>query len=144
MAWNSLMVVMTQESLLLTTPRYSLLNSRVTVKSKEMATVDCPPGSVRVCGSCYLPSSDAFRSTSTFSWVTPKPRFTALCCLCNSVWTWELDHKESWALKNWGFWTAVLQKTLECPLDCKEIKPVNPKGNWSYTSLKGLMLKLKF
>ena len=42
---------------------------------------------------------------------------------------WELDHKEGWAQKNWCFWTLVLEKTLECPLDCKEIKPVNPKGN---------------
>ena len=41
----------------------------------------------------------------------------------------ELDHKESWALKNWCFWTVVLEKTLESPLDCKEIKPLNPKGN---------------
>ena len=45
------------------------------------------------------------------------------------VWIWELDCKESWALKNWCFWTVVLEKTLESPLDCKEIKPVNPKGN---------------
>ena len=42
---------------------------------------------------------------------------------------WELDHKESWALKNWCFWTAVLEKTLESPLDCKEIKPVSPQEN---------------
>ena len=42
---------------------------------------------------------------------------------------WELDHKESWAPKNWCFWTVVLEKTLESPLDCKEIKPDNPKGN---------------
>ena len=45
---------------------------------------------------------------------------------------WELDHKESWALKNWCFWTVVLEKTLESPLDCKEIKPANPKGNQSW------------
>jgi len=45
------------------------------------------------------------------------------------VWMWELDHKEGWALKNWYFQTVVLEKTLESPLDCKEIKPVNPKGN---------------
>ena len=47
---------------------------------------------------------------------------------------WELDHKESWALKYWCFWTVVLEKTLESPLHCKEIKPVNPKGNepWIY------------
>ena len=44
---------------------------------------------------------------------------------------WELDHKEGWMLKNWCFWTVVLEKTLESPLDCKEIKPVNPKGNQS-------------
>ena len=45
---------------------------------------------------------------------------------------WELDHKESWAPKNWCFWTVVLEKTLESPLDCKEIKPVHPKGNQSW------------
>jgi len=48
------------------------------------------------------------------------------------VWMWELDTKESWALKNWCFWTLMLEKTLESPLDCKEIKPVNPKGNQSW------------
>ena len=48
------------------------------------------------------------------------------------VWMWKLDHKESWALKNWCFWTVVLEKTLESPLDCKEMKPVNPKGNQSW------------
>ena len=45
------------------------------------------------------------------------------------VWMWELDYKESWVLKNWCFWTVVLEKTLENPLDCKEIKPVHPKGD---------------
>ena len=45
------------------------------------------------------------------------------------VWMWELYYKESWALKNWCFWTVVLEKTLESPLDRKEIKPVHPKGN---------------
>ena len=44
-------------------------------------------------------------------------------------WMWELDYKESWGLKNWCFWTVVLEKTLESPLDCKEIQPVNPKEN---------------
>ena len=48
------------------------------------------------------------------------------------VWMWELDHKERWAPKNWCFWTVVLKKTLESPLICKEIKPVNPKGNQSW------------
>ena len=45
---------------------------------------------------------------------------------------WELDHKESWALKNWCFWTVVLEKTVESPLDCKQIKLVSPKGNQSW------------
>ena len=51
------------------------------------------------------------------------------------VWMWELDHKKSWALKNWCFWTVVLEKTLERPLDSKEIKPINPKGyqSWVFT-----------
>ena len=48
------------------------------------------------------------------------------------VWVWELDHKEGLAPKNWCFWNVVLEKTLESPLDCKEIKPVNPKGNQSW------------
>ena len=48
------------------------------------------------------------------------------------VWMWELDYKESWMLKNWCFWTVVLEKTLESPLACKEIQPVQPKGNQSW------------
>ena len=51
---------------------------------------------------------------------------------CSHDWMWQLDHKESWVPKNWCFWTVVLEKTLESPLDCKEIKPVNPKGNQSW------------
>ena len=60
------------------------------------------------------------------------------------VWMWELGHKDSWAPKNWCFWTVVLEKTLESPLDCKEIlnqsilKEISPKY-----SLEGMMLKLK-
>ena len=55
------------------------------------------------------------------------------------VWMWELDYKESWVLKNWCFWTVVLDKILESPLDCKEIKPVHPKGNqsWIFTGRTG-------
>ena len=44
------------------------------------------------------------------------------------IWMWELESKESWTQKNWRFWTVVLEKTLESPLDCKEIQPVHPKG----------------
>ena len=48
------------------------------------------------------------------------------------VCMWELDYKESWALKNWCFWAVVMEKTFESPLDCKEIQPVHPKGNQSW------------
>ena len=53
------------------------------------------------------------------------------------VWMWELDYKESWALKNWCFWTEVLEKTLESPLDCKEIQLVHPKGDQSWVFIGG-------
>ena len=48
------------------------------------------------------------------------------------VWMWKLDCEESWALKNWSFWTVMLEKPLERPLDCKEIQPVHPKGDQSW------------
>ena len=48
------------------------------------------------------------------------------------IWMWVLDHKEGWALKNWSFWNVVLEKTLESPLDIKEIKAVNPKGKQAW------------
>ena len=59
------------------------------------------------------------------------------------VWIWDLDYKESWALKNWCFWTVMLEKTLKSPLDCKEIKPVNPKGNKSWIFIESTDAKLK-
>ena len=59
------------------------------------------------------------------------------------VWMRELDQEENWAQKNWCFWTVMLEKTLECPLDCKEIKPVNPKGNQPWIFIGRTMLKLK-
>ena len=59
------------------------------------------------------------------------------------VQMWELHQKEGWEPKNWCFWTAVLEKTLGSPLDSKEIKPVNPKGNQHWIFIGGLMHKLK-
>ena len=56
---------------------------------------------------------------------------------------WELDCKESWALKNWCFWTVVLEKILKSPLDCKEIQPVHPKGDQSWVFIRRTDLKLK-
>ena len=59
------------------------------------------------------------------------------------VWMWELDHKECWAPKNWCFWIVAFKKTLESPLYCNKIKPVNPKWNQLWILLEKLMLKLK-
>ena len=59
------------------------------------------------------------------------------------VWMWELDCEQSWVLRNWCFWTVVLEKTLESPLDCKEIQPVHSKEIRPGCSLEELMLKLK-
>ena len=65
------------------------------------------------------------------------------CFSSSHIWIRELDYKESWTLKNWCFWTVVLEKTLESPLDCKEIQPVHPEGDqpwvfigwcWSWNS----------
>ena len=57
------------------------------------------------------------------------------------VWMSELDYKEGWAQKNWCFWIVVLKKTLENPLDCKEIQPVHPKGNWSWVLIGRIDIK---
>ena len=54
------------------------------------------------------------------------------CFSSSHVWMWELDYKECWEPKDWCFWTVVLEKTLESPLDCKEIQPVHPKGDQSW------------
>ena len=69
-----------------------------------------------------------------FNW-----KYSVLCIInlyyglsSSHVWMWELDYKESWALKNWCFWTVVLEKTLENPLDCKQIQPAHPKGDQSW------------
>ena len=59
------------------------------------------------------------------------------------VWMWELDCKESWTLKNWCFWTVVLEKTLESPLDHRKIIPVNPKGNQSLIFIGRTDVELK-
>ena len=58
------------------------------------------------------------------------------------VWMWELDYKESWVLKKWCFWTVVLEKTLESPLNCKEIQPVHPKGDqtWIFIVLSWIFI----
>ena len=87
-------------------------------------------------------SLDSILKSRDITPLTKVRKVTAMLFSSSHVRMWELDYKESWAPKIWCFWTVVLEKTLESPLDCKEIKSVNPKGN-EY-SLEGLMLKLKF
>ena len=66
----------------------------------------------------YLPDKGPYSQSHGFS--------------SSHIWLWELDYKENWTPKNWFFWTVLLEKTLESPLDCKEIQPVHPKGNESW------------
>ena len=68
------------------------------------------------------------------------------CFSSNHVWMWELNYKESWAPKIWCFWSVVLEKTLESPLDCKEIQPVHPKGDqfWIFIGKTDAKLKLQY
>ena len=65
------------------------------------------------------------------------PSNQGYCFSSSHVWMWELDYKESWAPKNWCFWAVVWEKTLESPLDCKEIQPVHPKGDQSWVFIGG-------
>ena len=71
------------------------------------------------------------------------PSIQSYGCSSSHVWMWELDHKESWAPENWCFWTVVLEKTFESPLDCKGIKSVHPTGNQSWIFIGRLRLKLR-
>ena len=74
------------------------------------------------------------------------PYMTTGKTIALTIWMWEMDHKESWVLKNWCFQTVVLEKTLESPLDSKEIQPVHPKGNqsWIFIGRTDLKLKLQY
>ena len=75
---------------------------------------------------------DSLLKSRDISWATNIHLVKAMLFPRSNVWMWELDHKEGWALKNWCFWTVVLEKTPESPLDSKEIQPVHPKGNQSW------------
>ena len=75
---------------------------------------------------------DSILKKQTLYFVNKDPSSQAYGFSSSHVYMWELDYKESWAPKNWCFWTVVLEKTLESPLDCKEIHPVHPKGDQSW------------
>ena len=81
----------------------------------------------------------AYISDQTLQALTARP--CPISSLCQ--WVWELDNKEGWGPKNWCFWTMVLEKTLESPLDCKEIQPVHAKGNQPWVFIGGTDAKAK-
>ena len=93
--------------------------------SKITAVGDCSPEIKRrlLLGRKVMTNLDSLLKTRDITLPTKVHLVKAM------VWMWELDYKENWAPKNWCFWTVVLEKPLESPLDCKEIQPVHPKGN---------------
>ena len=102
--------------------------------SKIIADGDCSH-EIKIClllGRKAMTNLDSILKSRDISLLTKVCLVKAMIFISGHVWMWELDHKESWAPKNWCFWTVVLEKTLESPLDCKEIKPVNPKGTQSW------------
>ena len=81
---------------------------------------------------CSPPGSSQHVKKQRHYFVNKGPSSQGYSFSSGHVWMGELDYKESWVLKNWCFWTVVLEKTLESPLDCKEIQPVHPKGDKSW------------
>ena len=86
-------------------------------------------------GRKVMTNLDSLLKSSNITLPTKICLVKAMVFFSSHVWMWELDYKESWAPKNWCFWTVVLEKTLEGPLDCKEIQPVYPKGSQSCISI---------
>ena len=84
---------------------------------------------------CSLEESRQHTKKQRYYFVNKGPSSQSFGFSSSHVWMWELDHKESWALKNWWFWTVVLEEMLESLLDCQEIQPVHPKGNQSWILL---------
>ena len=85
---------------------------------------------------CPLDEQNFFKSCNTeYYFVNKGPSSQGYGFSSGHVRMWELDYKESWVQKNWRFWTVVLEKTLESPLDCKEIQSVHPKGDQSWLSV---------
>ena len=99
--------------------------------SKITADGDCSHKSKRhlLLGRKAMTNLDSILRSRNITLPTKVCLVKAMIFSSSHVWMWDLKYKESWSLKNWYFWTVMLQKTLESPLDFKEIKPVSPKGN---------------
>ena len=113
---------------------FILMASQITWKD-YCPPLSCPP--VEIWEFAFLTSSCRWWN---FSWAKKQRHYfvnkglsSQGCGFSSShIWMWQLDCKESWMPKNWCFWTVVLEKTLDSPLDCKEIQPVHPKGDQSW------------
>ena len=110
--------------------------------SKITADGDCSHEIKR----CLLLGRKAMTNLDSIYFANKGPSSQGYGFSSSHVWMWELDCEESWALKNWCFWTVVLEKTLECPLDCKEIQPVHSKGDqsWVFIGRTDAELKLQY
>ena len=107
-----------------------------TSKSHQMVSAAMKVKDVCSCKKSYDKTRQAIKKQRHH--FTNKDLFSLSYGFSNShIWKWEFDHKESWASNNWCFWTVVLEKILESPLDCNEIKPVNPKGNQYWIFIGG-------
>ena len=83
-------------------------------------------------GRIVLTNLDSILKSRDITLPTKGPSSRGYSFSSSQVWIWELDCEESWVPKNWCFWTVILEKTLESPLDCKEIHPVHPQGDQSW------------
>ena len=83
-------------------------------------------------GRKVMTNLDSILKSRDITWSTKVHLVKAMVYSCGHVWMWELNYKESWAQKNWCFWTVVLEKTLASPLDCKEIQPVHSEVDQSW------------
>ena len=104
------------------------LGSKITVDS------DCSR-EIRRClllGRKVMTNLDSILKSRDITFPKKRPSSQGYGFSSSHVWMWELDYKERWVLKNWCFWTLVLEKTLESPLDCKEVQPVHPQGDQSW------------
>ena len=120
-----------------TVTHFIFLGSKITVDG------DCSHGRYLLLGRKAMTNLDGVSKKQKHHFANKGPSSQGYGFSSGHVWMWELDYKESWVPKNWCFWTVVLEKTLGSPLDCKEIQPVHPKGDQSWVSLEGLMLKPK-
>ena len=102
--------------------------------SKITADGDCSHETKRrlLLGRKVMTNLDSILKSTDITLPTKGPSSQGYGFSSSHIWMWELDYKESWAPKNWCFWTVVLKKTLESPLDCKEIQPVHSKGDQSW------------